>query len=81
MDVSTYRDLADRLRAYGLSTAAKGAHLRVVHPLSTTSVEEIVGQGGRHVIAWGHEIGERGDETGTALRPAHLLGAPPGATV
>ncbi|RNG38029.1 hypothetical protein [Streptomyces botrytidirepellens] len=79
MDESSYRDLAERLAAYGLSIVAEGAHLRVANPLSATLAEEISGHGGRYVTAWGYELGELGDEIGTAGRLAFLLGASRGA--
>lgn len=67
----------DRLKAYGLSiVAATGARLRVANPLSSSLFEDIVHRGGRYVTAWGYELGELGDETGTARRLAYLLGAP-----
>ncbi|MBI0377166.1 hypothetical protein JBE27_13025 [Streptomyces albiflaviniger] len=81
MDASGYRDLADRLKAYGLSIVAKGAQLCVENPLSANLVEEIASQGKRYVTSWGYELGERGDESGTALRLAFLLGASPGGSV
>ncbi|WP_275559256.1 hypothetical protein [Streptomyces sp. 5-6(2022)] len=81
MDASGYRDPADRLKAYGLAIVAKGAQLCVANPLSANLVEKVASQGGRYVTAWGCEIGERGDESGTALRLAFLLGASPGGAV
>ncbi|OPF67858.1 hypothetical protein VT50_0237625 [Streptomyces antioxidans] len=81
MDASGYRDLADRLKAYGLSIVVKGARLSVANPLSTNLVEEIASQGERNVTTWGNELGERGecgDENGTALRLALLRGASSG---
>ncbi|MFD8339490.1 hypothetical protein ACFV42_43820 [Streptomyces solisilvae] len=81
MDTSGYRDLADRLKAYGLSIVAKGAQLSVRNPLGVNPVEGIASQEGRYVSASGYELGERGDENGTALHIAFLLGASPGGAV
>ncbi|MDP9611686.1 hypothetical protein ACFV4E_40985 [Streptomyces hygroscopicus] len=81
MDASGYRDLADRLKAYGLLIVAKGAQLSVANPLGTDLVEEIASKGGRYVTTSGYELGERDDEGGTALRLAFLLGACPGGAV
>ncbi|MEU2688294.1 hypothetical protein ABZ654_31305 [Streptomyces hygroscopicus] len=81
MDASGYRDLADRLKAYGLSIVAKGAQLSVANPLGTDLVEEIASKGGRYVTTSGYELGERDDEGGTALRLAFLLGVCPGGAV
>ncbi|OMI33418.1 hypothetical protein [Streptomyces sparsogenes] len=80
MDVTSHRDLAEGLKSYGLSITAKRAHLYVANTLSASLAEEIFSQGGRCTTAWGYEIGERGDEIGTAHRLAYLLGAPPGVT-
>ncbi|MEU1668374.1 hypothetical protein ABZ547_33290 [Streptomyces sparsogenes] len=80
MDVTSHRDLAERLKSYGLSIMAKRAHLYVANALSANLAEEIFRQGGRCTTAWGYERGERGNETGTAHRLAYWLGAPPGVT-
>ncbi|MGY0061602.1 hypothetical protein ACWY4P_34550 [Streptomyces sp. LZ34] len=78
MDASSHRDLADRVKAYGLSIVAKGARLCVANPLNAGLVEGIFSQGGRYATTWGHEVGERGDESGTVERLAFLLGASAG---
>ncbi|MFK4185900.1 hypothetical protein ACI2L4_18040 [Streptomyces sparsogenes] len=80
MDATSYRDLTERLKSYGLSIMAKRTHLYVANTLSASLAEAIFSQGGRCTTAWGYERGERGDETGTARRLAYWLGAPPGVT-
>ncbi|KAF5994162.1 hypothetical protein [Streptomyces sp. WAC00263] len=71
--------LAEQLRARGLSVInADGQTISVTNPLNTVLAEAIATCNGRYVTGWGYELGETGDEAGTAQRLAFLLGAPGG---
>ncbi|MEU5061304.1 hypothetical protein OHU25_01675 [Streptomyces sp. NBC_00117] len=46
------------------------------NPLNLGVVEAVDHRDGRYVTDWGYELGETGDEEGTAQRLAYLLGLP-----
>ncbi|MGW3627527.1 hypothetical protein [Streptomyces sp. NPDC000880] len=47
-----------------------------MNPLNAVLAEAIGTCDGRYVTGWGYELGETGDEAGTAQRLAFLLGVP-----
>lgn len=77
MDANTAAILAEQLTAHGLSvTNADETTVSVSNPLNDGVVEAVDHRDGRYVTAWGYELGETGDEEGTAQRLAYLLGLP-----
>ncbi|MFE6163860.1 ATP-binding protein [Streptomyces sp. NPDC056486] len=79
MDANTSVSLTEQLEARGLSVIKDDDNmLNVVNRLKPDLVEVVSAQGGGYVTGWGYELGEAGDETGTAQRLAFLLGIPNG---
>ncbi|MFJ8933559.1 hypothetical protein ACIRLA_44055 [Streptomyces sp. NPDC102364] len=77
MDANTAAILAEQLTAHGLSvTNTDETTVSVSNPLNDGVVEAVGHRDGRYVTAWGYELGETGDEEGTAQRLAFLLGLP-----
>ncbi|RRQ79416.1 hypothetical protein CQW39_09760 [Streptomyces griseofuscus] len=69
--------LADQLAARGLSVTNQDQHaMSVANPLHPGLGETVTAHGGRYLTDYGYEIGEHGDEHGTADRLAFLLGLP-----
>ncbi|MEU3124165.1 hypothetical protein ABZ696_28345 [Streptomyces albidoflavus] len=77
MDATTAAILAEQLTAHGLSvTNTDETTVSVSNPLNRGVIEAVDHRDGRYVTAWGYELGETGDEEGTAERLAYLLGLP-----
>ncbi|MGW8374248.1 hypothetical protein [Streptomyces sp. ODS28] len=77
MDANTPAILAEQLKARGLSVINHDeAVVHITNPLNPGLVEAVSVRHGRYVTDWGYELGETGDEVGTALRIAFLLGIP-----
>ena len=69
--------LADQLTARGLSVTNREQYVvSVANPLHPGLGETVTAHGGRYLTDYGYEIGEHGDEHGTADRLAFLLGLP-----
>ncbi|MGW2083442.1 hypothetical protein ACWCOW_42565 [Streptomyces sp. NPDC001939] len=77
MDANTAAILAEQLTAHGLSvTNMDETIVSVSNSLNLGVVEAVDHRDGRYVTDWGYELGETGDEEGTAQRLAYLLGLP-----
>lgn len=77
MDVNTAAILTEPLTPHGLSaTNADEKTVRVANPLNLGTAETVGTHGGRHVTDGGYELGETGDEEGTARRLVHFLDLP-----
>ncbi|MGW1913149.1 hypothetical protein ACWCQS_21025 [Streptomyces sp. NPDC002076] len=71
--------LAEQLRVWGLSvTNTDDRRLSVVNPVNPACTEAVGTRDGLYVTGWGYELGESGDEAGTAQRLALLLSRPSG---
>jgi hypothetical protein len=69
--------LAEQLAARGLYvTKRHDGALSVTNPLHPLVGEVVTTQGDGYITDYGYEIGEHGDEHGTADRVAFLLGLP-----
>lgn len=77
MDANASVILAEHLKARGLFvTNSDERAISVTNPLNPDLVEAVDTSHGRYVTGWGYELGEAGDEAGTAQRLAFLLGIP-----
>ncbi|MEW2494154.1 hypothetical protein ACWEQU_20040 [Streptomyces nodosus] len=77
MDANIAAILAEQLTVHGLSvTNTYETTISVSNPLNRGVIEAVDHRDGRYVTAWGYELGETGDEEGTAERLAYLLGLP-----
>ncbi|MBL1118829.1 hypothetical protein JK364_41680 [Streptomyces sp. 110] len=80
MDANAPAILAEQLKVRGLSAISHDEIVvNVINPLNPHLVEAVGIRDGRYVTNWGYELGEAGDEVGTALRRAFLLGIPTSA--
>ncbi|MFD8723942.1 hypothetical protein ACFV2H_39810 [Streptomyces sp. NPDC059629] len=67
--------LVKQLKTQGLSVIdADDQTLTVVNPLNPVFVEAIAARDGLYITSCGYELGQSGDEAGTAHRLAFLLG-------
>lgn len=77
MDANTPAILAEQLKVRGLCVIRRDRTVvSIMNPLNPDLVEAVDVRNGRYVTNWGYELGEAGDEVGTALRLAFLLGIP-----
>ncbi|MGW5097090.1 hypothetical protein ACWEQ1_19255 [Streptomyces nodosus] len=77
MDANIAAILAEQLTVHGLSVRnTYETTISVSNPLNRGVIEAVDHRDGRYVTAWGYELGETGDEEGTAERLAYLLGLP-----
>lgn len=77
MDANAAAILAEQLTVRGPSVMSHdGAAISTRNPLRPGRVEVVVTRDGCCVTAWGYELGESGEEIGTAARLTFLLGAP-----
>ena len=77
MDANTPVILIEQLKACGLSVIEGGGTLvSAMNPLNLDLKEVLDVRNGLYVTDWEYELGEVGDEVGTAQRLAFLLGIP-----
>ncbi|WP_033328685.1 hypothetical protein [Streptomyces yerevanensis] len=69
--------LAEQFRSRGLTVInADDQTVSVMNPLNPSLTEAVGVCDGHYVTCWGYELGQTGDERGTAQRLAFLLALP-----